>query len=79
MKLLMLEVDDIVSTFATALPAVIGTIQGVLAAGDEDSLRLRGRRERAAHPGRQIRYAGVQQLPDGFCAVRERYSPSHSR
>ena len=38
MKLLMLEVDDIVSTFASALPAVIGTIQGVLAAGDEDSL-----------------------------------------
>lgn len=38
MKLLMLEVDDIVSTFATALPAVIGTIQGVLESGDEDSL-----------------------------------------
>ena len=38
MKIMTLEVDEIVSTFAAALPAVVATVQAVLSAGDEDSL-----------------------------------------
>ena len=40
------------------------TVRHECAAGDEDPLRLRGRRKRTAHPGGQVRYAGVQQRPD---------------
>lgn len=41
MKIMLeMEVDTIVSTFASALPAVINTIQLVLASKDEDSLLL---------------------------------------
>lgn len=35
-----MEVENVVSTFASALPAVINTIQVVLNAQDEDSLQL---------------------------------------
>lgn len=35
-----MEVENVVSTFASALPAVINTIQAVLNAQDEDSLQL---------------------------------------
>lgn len=38
MKLLTLEVDTVVNTFSSALPAVVETIQIALNNGDEDAL-----------------------------------------